>query len=299
MLISCPKCRSIYEIPDDLIGKTGKNFRCQNCSNVWHAMREDALGYEKEADDELFVEEIDVVEPPYRQYPANKEEFKIPADEKIKSKTPSSGDIVSEEGREFYKPVIKKINNDKEITLTSDKGTSFTISMDTVNPEKFENKEPAPFFENVDTLTARKEDSLVPHVFKGFKKTYILLLILALFMLGLFLRREIVMFAPNFETYYNKIGLSGLNNPEYLRFEDVNISETKLNDRDVIVIRASIYNDSYYTTIVPDVIVSGNKESFKPSRNILKAHEKLPIEIAIDLPKGINMANFVLGFVKK
>ena len=46
MLISCPKCHSIYEIPDDLIGKTGRNFRCQACANVWHAMRSDALGYE-------------------------------------------------------------------------------------------------------------------------------------------------------------------------------------------------------------------------------------------------------------
>ena len=60
MLISCPKCHSIYEIPDDLIGKTGRNFRCQACANVWHAMRSDALGYEEEKESEPFIEPIPV-----------------------------------------------------------------------------------------------------------------------------------------------------------------------------------------------------------------------------------------------
>ena len=64
MLISCPKCHSIYEIPDDLIGKTGRNFRCQACANVWHAMRSDALGYEEEKESEPFIEPIPVSEPP-------------------------------------------------------------------------------------------------------------------------------------------------------------------------------------------------------------------------------------------
>ena len=61
MLISCPKCHSIYEIPDDLIGKTGQKFRCQACANVWHAMRSDALGYEEENEEETpYIEELKV-----------------------------------------------------------------------------------------------------------------------------------------------------------------------------------------------------------------------------------------------
>ena len=298
MLISCPKCRSIYEIPDDLIGKKGKNFRCQNCSNIWHSMREDALGYEKEVNEEPFVEEIEVKEPPYRKYPANKEKFVVPADEKIKTKIPSSFDIVSKEGSTVYKPVIKTEKSDNEITLTSNKGTSFTISMDRVDTEKFEKKEPAPFFDEVNSLTARKEDSLVPQVFKGFRKTYALLFVLCVIAIGLFLRREIVMFFPNMETHYNKIGLSGLNNQEYLKFENISISETKIDNRDVILIKADIYNDAYYMTFVPDITVSGYKESFKPTRNLLKAYEKLPIEIVIDLPNNNDLVNIVLGFAK-
>lgn len=72
MLISCPKCHSIYEIPDDLIGKTGRNFRCQACANVWHAMRSDALGYEEEKESEPFIEPIPVSEPPARPWPSEK-----------------------------------------------------------------------------------------------------------------------------------------------------------------------------------------------------------------------------------
>ena len=73
MLISCPKCHSIYDIPDDLIGRTGKNFRCQACSNVWHALPEDAIGYIKETEDNTpYIEAIPVTEPPHRHFPLTK-----------------------------------------------------------------------------------------------------------------------------------------------------------------------------------------------------------------------------------
>ena len=101
MLISCPKCRSIYEIPDDLIGKTGKNLRCQACNNVWHAMVEDTLGYQKNKSEKPFIEGIEVAEPPYRNYPSNKENFSVPLDNpdsNVKPSIPSSFDIVNKEG---------------------------------------------------------------------------------------------------------------------------------------------------------------------------------------------------------
>ena len=140
MLISCPKCHSIYEIPDDLIPRTGQNFRCQACANVWHAMRQDAIGYEESEEEELYIEPIAVSEPPHRNFPANKKEFKIPADGKSGRKTRSSKEIIAEEGDEDYTPPAPKVKKKKEITLTSDIGTSFTISAPTDEPE-----EPAPY----------------------------------------------------------------------------------------------------------------------------------------------------------
>ena len=124
MLISCPKCHSIYEIPDDLIGKTGKNFHCHACGNLLHAMREDALGYEEEVEEMPYLEAINVAEPPLRNYPANREFYSVPADTKAGRRTRSSKQIIEMEGDKDFVPKIKK---QKEITLTSDHGTSFTI----------------------------------------------------------------------------------------------------------------------------------------------------------------------------
>ena len=159
MLISCPKCHSIYEIPDELVGKTGQNFRCHACSNVWHVMREDALGYEDENQDEApYVEAIPVSEPPHRHYPANKEEYKIPADSKSGRHTPSSQELLTNEADPEYIP--PKPKQKKELTLTSDYGTSFTIN---AQPEEEpEDKNTPHLTETSEDLHITKEDSLLP-----------------------------------------------------------------------------------------------------------------------------------------
>jgi len=123
MLISCPKCHSIYEIPDDLIGRTGKNFRCQACSNVWHALREDAIGYIKETEDNApYIEAIPVAEPPHRHFPSNQKDYHIPSDTKSGVRTRSSKEVIEDE-----KKASSKKKKEKEIKLTSEQGTSFTI----------------------------------------------------------------------------------------------------------------------------------------------------------------------------
>ena len=43
MLIKCPKCRSIYDIPDNIIPDEGLKMRCSECSEIWTAYPEDAL----------------------------------------------------------------------------------------------------------------------------------------------------------------------------------------------------------------------------------------------------------------
>lgn len=83
-------------------GRPGRNFRCQACANVWHAMRSDALGYEEEKESEPFIEPIPVSEPPTRPWPSEKEEFTVPADTKSGKKTPSSFEILAAEGRPCF-----------------------------------------------------------------------------------------------------------------------------------------------------------------------------------------------------
>ena len=43
MLIKCPKCRSVYDLPDNLIKEDGLQMRCAECFEIWTSYPEDAL----------------------------------------------------------------------------------------------------------------------------------------------------------------------------------------------------------------------------------------------------------------
>lgn len=296
MLISCPKCHSIYEIPDDLIPRTGQNFRCQACANVWHAMRQDAIGYEPETNEDPYIEAIPVSEPPHRNYPANKTSFKVPADGKSGRVTRSSQEILTKEGNSDHTPPAPKIPPKKEITLTSDMGTSFTISA-----APFEEEEKVSFFEQTENkeLTANAKERLqLEKPFKGYKKTTALLFFIILVAVLGFLRREITMIFPSTEKYYNQIGLSGWNNPEYLSFKNIDVSQTNIENKPMIKITARVYNDSFYTTHVPNISLSDIKETFAPNRMILKGHEQTTVEILLPQNQNTKATSLTLSFVK-
>ena len=302
MLISCPKCHSIYEIPDDLIGKTGKNFRCQTCSNIWHAMREDALGYEEEdTDDEVpYIEAIPVQEPPLRNFPANKETYVVPADSKSGRRTKSSKEVLAtEKETSTSKPATAKKQD--EIVLTSDHGTSFTISAipqyDTDDEDDTNlKKTPHLFDKESKDICANKENRLLPEKpFKGYRKTKALLFLLMLTSLVLFLRREVVAFYPEAEPWYNKILLSGLKNPEYLKISQINVSEITENDKPMIKISAEILNPSRYGTFVPEVTISSSKKTFKANKNFLKAKESTKVEFTLPASENNSFQNLTLG----
>ncbi len=345
MLISCPKCHSIYEIPDDLIGKTGRNFRCQACGNVWHAMRSDALGYEEEAEDKPFIEPIPVSTPPERPFPSEKEEFIVPADSQPGRKTPSSADLLAEAGalppektvapkdlelpKKFMtsaevlaeaqrqaeikeEPAAPELSapppekqepeeNPHEITLLSDYGTAFTISMDPPAKEKEEKITPAsPATERREPhlfaapeekapaenmLRADSDKRLTPPApFKGYRKTYLLLFVLFLAAAALFLRREVVTVYPAAEAWYGKIGLSGLDNAQYLAFEQISVAEKVENGKNILAVTAVIANRSVYTTDVPPVTVNNGKEKYAPERPRLKGGEKTRAVFTLPAP---------------
>lgn len=349
MLISCPKCHSIYEIPDDLIGKTGRNFRCQACGNVWHAMRSDALGYEEEAEDKPFIEPIPVSTPPERPFPSEKEEFIVPADRQPGRKTPSSADLLAEAGAlppekpvapkdlelpkkfmtsaevlaeaqrqaeikeeikeepaapELSAPAPEKQEpeeNPHEITLLSDYGTAFTISMDPPAKEKEEKITPAsPATERREPhlfaapeekapaenmLRADSDKRLTPPApFKGYRKTYLLLFVLFLAAAALFLRREVVTVYPAAEAWYGKIGLSGFDNAQYLAFEQISVAEKVENGKNILAVTAVIANRSFYTTDVPPVTVNNGKEKYAPERPRLKGGEKTRAVFTLPAP---------------
>lgn len=288
MLISCPKCHCIYEVPDEIIKKTGTNLRCHACSHVWHAMREDALDYHAEEEDAPYVEPIEVSEPPYRHFPANKKNYVVPADSKSGAKTRSSAEVKKEEGKDK-----------EEITLTSDFGTSFTISADPQLAPVDETKK-TPWLENDEAtaVRAQKEDMIRPEKsFRGYRKTCVMLWLLLFVLLAIFLRRDVVTIYPEAETWYNKIYLSGLNNAQYLRFENVSLTPEIIDGSEKIHLKAEINNTSRYNSYVPEITLNGVKETFKADRDFIKAKEKALVDIV--LPKFADNTNqgLTLSFV--
>ena len=43
MLISCPKCKSVYEIPADEVRENGRKMLCSECGKEFLCHKEDAL----------------------------------------------------------------------------------------------------------------------------------------------------------------------------------------------------------------------------------------------------------------
>ncbi len=43
MLIKCPKCRSVYELPDNAVSAEGRKLRCCQCGEIWTATPADAI----------------------------------------------------------------------------------------------------------------------------------------------------------------------------------------------------------------------------------------------------------------
>lgn len=297
MLISCPKCHSIYEIPDDLIGKTGQNFRCQACGNVWHALREEALDYIEENDEPPYVEAIPVSSPPQRHFPADADGDKLVLNKKSGARTRSSKELIKDEGDSTY--VAPTPQKQKEIVLTSDKGTSFTINAQSTYEEDIKTKNSPRFYNEDFGMHASDEDHLTPpKPFKGYRKTTLFLFLLFIIALGIFMRRDIVTIYPQAETWYNKIYLTGLNNAEYLKFEDTAISEENIDGTKKIKITATIHNPSRYNTMVPAITISGIAEKFQARQTFLKAHEKTVVEILSPQPENNALVNLTLQFVK-
>lgn len=295
MLISCPKCHSVYEVPDDLIPKSGQNFRCAACSNVWNVIKSDALGYSKEDDEEIMVEAIKVEEPPYRNYPADKDEFKIVNDAKVKKKVLSSKEVVEKEGDASY--VMPKVKNraENELTLTSSEGTSFTISMG-----KGEDVEKSMFskYNEKEEIKADINNRLMVEKKKNwYVKTRLCIYFLFLVLIGGVFRDFIVWGYNGAENFYNKIGLSGYDNQRNLEFLDVKVDEVESKGKKFVKIVGEIKNNGLFDTKVKDVEVVGYNKYFSPKNKFLKAKEVT--EVVILLPIEDNMAkSYKIQFIK-
>lgn len=206
-----------------------------------------------------------------------------------------------------------------EITLTSDYGTSFTISMDPPEEREAENTAATPFAAKTaggiygsgraeprltavsepEPLTATPDDHLAPpKPFKGYRKTCAFLSLLFLAACALFLRREAVALYPAAELWYNKIGLTGLDNPQYLKFEQIFVAETTENGKPAVSVRAVIKNGSVYTTVVPRITVAGTAETFAANRPKLEGGETAEASFVLPAPPPGTPLSLNIGFAR-
>ncbi len=297
MLISCPKCHSVYEVPDSLVPKTGQNFRCSACSNVWNVIKSDALGYNKDEEDEIVVEAIDVEVPPYRNYPADKEEYKIVNDTKpVKKKKIQAEEEVEIEEKEEPKSDLKAKNN--ELTLRSSQGTSFTISMG--NGEDDEKSFFGAYDKNeAGVVKALSEDRVVVEKKKNWYFKTRCFIIFMFLLLGIVVFRNMVVLSySGAEEYYNKIGLSGYDNYHNLEFLDVKVNNIKKDGKNFIEIKSEIKNNGVFASKVLDVTVSGLNKRFSPERKFLKGKEKTNVSILVPREDFLGEV-FRIEFVKQ
>ena len=299
MLISCPKCHSVYEIPDDLVPRSGQNFRWSACSNVWNVIPSDAFGYREEDNEDIVVEALEVSEPPYRKYPADKDPYSVVQDNKSGKKTRSSKEVVEEEGDKNYVMVKPKVKKKKELTLTSDLGTSFTISMGGDDVDKDESVDVKnEIVSEKREIKADKSNRLeVKKTPKMYVKTKMFLWLCLIVWALLFFRNFWVMLWGGFEGYYNKVGLSGYDNYHKLSFENLRVSDEKKDGKTFTKIVADVVNNAMFATKVSDVKVKDKKDVFKPKRSFLKAKEKTEVEILLEENDGLYKA-YKIEFVK-
>lgn len=215
--------------------------------------------------------------------------------------------------------VLAAARQKREITLTSDYGTSFTISMDPPEEREAENTAATPFAAKTaggiygsgraeprltavsepEPLTATPDDHLAPpKPFKGYRKTCAFLSLLFLAACALFLRREAVALYPAAELWYNKIGLTGLDNPQYLKFEQIFVAETTENGKPAVSVRAVIKNGSVYTTVVPRITVAGTAETFAANRTRLKGGETAEASFVLPAPPPGTPLSLNIGFAE-
>jgi len=59
MLISCPKCNSVYNISDTRVPSDGKKFKCAECGEIWRVFPEDVKFMEPEDKTNVISSETD------------------------------------------------------------------------------------------------------------------------------------------------------------------------------------------------------------------------------------------------
>lgn len=222
MIITCPKCKTSYEVDDKLISEETKKVHCSNCGEIWVVEKEKAEKKSKKVE-EPKVSLVDTIKKePTIETPIEVTEKII--EQKLEEDIPTVS--VSEEpilDPMIFKTEIKRSKKDKEISTENidEIFSSFSIRSDKHNDEDYE---PA---------KKKKHSGSFINIF-----FFLLSLLIIIGFCLYYLRFDISKNYPQTRDLYERLGIESTYFGQGLVFEDV----TKLE-----------YDDGFF----PQMIVTG------------------------------------------
>ncbi len=226
MLISCPKCNAVYEVPDSQIPATGKKFKCAECEEVWTAY------------------------PPKKEtVPQTEQKIELPED--VKNDNTTSNLVVDTVKVETTQqktnpaPDIKSQVVADETPIDDVQYMFERLSQDTKG--LFSGKQSA------DTKWARFKRKFMLMFSLFMLNCTILLAIIAMTLyIGYRNRYEIVDALPMLENFYNKIGLESIHKNKDIVFQNVTTRNIKRKGKRFIEVSGLLFNNgNMQSTIIP------------------------------------------------
>ena len=253
MKIYCPKCHTCYSIEIGLIPVDGKKFRCHKCKEVWLCTHKDIEV--KDSNEEIVEENI----------PQN-----IPATEEL--------NIIDSSNTK---------NEDSNNNLTHDINVIFARLQD----------ETTKIDEEYAKLSSLKK--FFPKIKKifgwnsRFSISIELLTILIITLLSIFANRyELVRKFPQMEQVFSSIGIPSKIIGEGLEFQNITRKYLSPDNNNTLSIKGFIFNNTEKELDIPTITVnilnndtdSVNKIQKKTDIKTIKAKEKVPFNLEVDIP---------------
>jgi len=241
MLIVCPNCTTGYEVKADALGDAGRTVRCAHCRKEWFASAPAAKPAKALAAAVPAPSAAAVVAPaPAAAAPASVTRAAVP-DEPVDWDAPAPPAPSAADGEE---------NADEDVAALW--GVPESPSPPLAPDSDAIEAAPAPVFEDVETLAARRARRSAYRRLDRIDLPFIPTLIavqLVVICAGLFWRAEIVHWMPQTASFFRAIGFGV--NIRGLQFADIHTAKDIHDGVTVLIVEGAIVNTTGATVAVP------------------------------------------------
>lgn len=243
MLISCPKCRAVYNISAEYIPENGKKFKCAECGYIWMVYPSDDTSAEPETE-EIKEEKVVIGLQPAK-------------DENQTKETVSDENDTTE----------NKVENDIDVMFER-------LSHNTKNLFASSNA--------VENMTfSEKLRHYAANAFSVYALMAFLSVLFVVF--GIMLirdyRYEIVAKVPLMERIYTRFNLQSVYRGKNIKIKDVNLKNIYVDGDPYLEVSGKLYNDGKYDVIVLPVkasLITADGKTESEITEILSGHRLEP-----------------------